>query len=104
MMYDQHPCNDGDDYTLSESKGQIGQRPPKWAMPTESGNWFTSLFQQCTKFQRRKGDCWWRSKAAAVLQAPDVLSCVVVGNWRTLGECLTYAPTAPCTSPCTSLV
>ena len=68
VMYDQHPCNDGDDYTLTESKGQIGPRPPKWPMPAESGKWFTSLFQQCTQFEGRKGDCWWRSRSAVPSQ------------------------------------
>ena len=66
-VYDHHPCNDGDEFALSEAKGDLGPEPPKWSVPTESGNWVTSHFQSCSS--PRKGDCWLRSKAAVPKQS-----------------------------------
>jgi hypothetical protein len=62
--YAVRPCRAGMSEWLSVAKGQLGPRPPKWPVPTESGLWFTSHYASCPKLAARTGDCWWRTKKA----------------------------------------
>ena len=58
--YAVRPCRAGMYELLTVGKGQLGPRPPKWPVPTETGLFFTSHYASCPD-GKRGGDCWWRT-------------------------------------------
>jgi hypothetical protein len=64
--YAVRPCRDGMYEMLTTGKGQLGPRPPKWPVPTESGLWYTSHYAACPRTASRTGDCWWRTRKAGM--------------------------------------
>ena len=61
-------CRDGMLEMLTSARGQLGPRPPKWPVPTESGLWYTSHYVSCPKTASRTGDCWWRTQKAGMIR------------------------------------
>ena len=75
--YAVRPCRAEMREKLTAAKGQLGRRPPKWPVPTESGLWFTSHYASCPKKDARKGDCWWRTQKAGKdpVKSPPQIEC-----------------------------